>query len=189
MIILYWCVTAGMLLTGIGVWRKHSVAEDALNGNATISEVNDTNALIAAGLLLTIVTAIAAAILTAIWSHRVVSNAKARGVVNVSPGLAAGGWFIPIGSWFVQWIQLRRAARALGIRTTNVSWWQGLFIAQGIAVRVTGEGSEDRFLDRDYLDTLQQVFVFALIATVVYAISAWMAKQAADDLDEGITRL
>jgi hypothetical protein len=89
----------------------------------------------------------------------------------------------------VQWIQLRRAARALGIRTTNVSWWQGLFIAQGIAVRVTGEGSEDRFLDRDYLDTLQQVFVFALIATVVYAISAWMAKQAADDLDEGITRL
>ena len=49
-----------------------------------------------------------------------------------SPGLAAGGWFIPIGWFFVSFSQLRKAMGGRG-DTSPVGWWQGLWVVAWIA--------------------------------------------------------
>ena len=64
---------------------------------------------------------IAIAILLAVWSYRAVSNGVARGAA-ANPGLAAGGWFIPIGFYVVPFIQLRKALAGRGKAALGMHW-------------------------------------------------------------------
>ena len=49
-----------------------------------------------------------------------------------SPGLACGGWFIPLGMFIVPFVQFRKVLRSRRQPATAVNWWQGLFVAAGV---------------------------------------------------------
>ena len=56
-----------------------------------------------------------------------------RIAVIAGPGLVSGTTVIPFGNFIVPFVQLRRIANRRHRPRTWISWWQGLFIAQGVA--------------------------------------------------------
>jgi hypothetical protein len=102
----------------------------------------------------------------------------------VNPGLAAGGWFIPVGWWFVSFGQLRRAS-AGGDAGNAIGWWQGLWILGSIAFGVATQLFDDD-LDQtasDVSDSLRNQSVGMLVATVVVAGAAVFATRAMRAVD------
>ena len=71
--------------------------------------------------LLTIVAMIA----FLVWIYRVLKALRLSGrSTTISPGLAVGGWFIPLANAVIPWLSVRGALRALG-RSSIIAgvWW------------------------------------------------------------------
>lgn len=60
-----------------------------------------------------------------VWIHGVfVAIRKSGGTTRWSPGMAVGGWFIPLANAVLPWLTVRDALRALGRPTALAgAWW------------------------------------------------------------------
>src|SRR4051794_33128233 len=103
--------------------------------------------------------AVAVLIVLPTWSYRVAANAKARGVLDVSPRLTAGGWFIPFANIVVPFIQLRRAARPFIGGTASITAWQVLASFSVLMQRSAGNDLEDSPTPEQYLEALSSHIV------------------------------
>lgn len=130
-IVLCWVVTALTLVLGLVAFNRGSVAQDFVNGAASLKQVDDADSAVAGAGAFVILAMLAAAIVTCVWSVRTVGNAKRRDPLNPgSPGLAGGGWFIPLAWCFVSFQQFRASTRRFGANITALMVWQ---IAFGVA--------------------------------------------------------
>jgi hypothetical protein len=89
-------------------------------------EQDDTMRLIDGSLLgLENLVTIIAMITFLVWIHRVfVAIRQTGGTTRWSPGMAVGGWFIPLANVVLPWLTVRDALRALGRPTALAgAWW------------------------------------------------------------------
>lgn len=175
---------AAVWLLGLVALARKGTWDDFVDGDASFSDVDDADTAVGGALGLTALAMVATAILLAIWSNRAASNGAARGA-SVSPGLAAGGWFIPIGNYVVPFIQLRRAM-GTPARTTMVTVWQVLWIV-GMLTLV---GATQLFDDDDVTQTPTEVSEslssqsWGIIASaVILTVTAVFAVKATSDVD------
>lgn len=67
---------------------------------------------------------LAAFIAFVVWSYRALSTFRDAGVEAMSPGLGAGGWFIPLANLVLPWLAARSTLRAAGHRSPLAGlWW------------------------------------------------------------------
>ena len=130
-IVLFWAASACAIGLGLVAYQRGGTVDDFFRGKGALSTVDDADGRVGGLAILLVLLQIAGAVLLAIWSNRTVKNANARGA-NASSGLAAGGWFIPIGNYWVPWNQLRKAAAPFGPAPTALATWQALFIGQAV---------------------------------------------------------
>jgi len=187
MVILYGLVVAAGALLAFAFFNRKGVVDDILNASGTQSDLDSADGILGLAVILQFLAIVASAILTALWSKRIVSNAKARGVTGVSTGLAAGGWFIPIGWFFVGFNELRKAVKGVGGVSKSLALWQGAFIAQ-VIVGFFNFNNDDVFLsDPDALDQLNNQALVALVAVVVLAVATFFAAKAAKEIDAAVS--
>lgn len=178
-IILMWVTVAATVLSAFAAFNRKNVWDDFVTGSKTIADVDDADGFIATTMLLYFAAALATAIVLAVWSNKVANNAKARGA-DVSPGLAAGGWFIPIGWYFVPFMQLRKAAAGRA-DTSSIGWWQGLFavamITGGVALQMF-DADDSSQSSSDVSDGLRNQSIGLAIAAVVFVGATVFATRA-----------
>ena len=187
MVILYGLVVAAGALLAFAFFNRKGVVDDILNASGTQSDLDSADGILGLAVILQFLAIVASAILTALWSKRIVSNAKARGVTGVSTGLAAGGWFIPIGWFFVGFNELRKAVKGVGGVSKSLALWQGAFIAQ-VIVGFFNFNNDDVFLsDPDALDQLNNQALVSLAAVAVLAVATFFAAKAAKEIDAAVS--
>jgi len=181
-IVLFWCASAAAFLLGLVAYQRGTTVDKV---DLTLKDLDDANARLGGAFLLLIALQIAAAILLAVWSSRTVSNAKARGA-DASPGLAAGGWFIPIGNYWVPWGQIRKAAARFGAVPSALTTWQVLFLAQavlGVIARVM-VGGEINVTDTDAVSKLHNQGFLYLASGVALVAGTLVATKAMKEVDK-----
>lgn len=177
-----WAVVAAHAFMTFAAFSRKSVADDLLAGDFT-KDIDDADALLGAGVLLVLVATLATAIVLAVWSNRTTSNAQARGA-QVSPGLAAGGWFIPIGWFFVGFGQLRKAMSGRG-DASSIGVWQGLWVAGSIIGGVAAQAFDvENVLIKGDTGPLRNQSIGLAVATVVLAAAAFFAMRALKAVDD-----
>lgn len=165
------------------LFNRKSVFADALEGNATVQELNDTASQTNGVLLLLSALAIATTIVTSIWSLRTARHAVATGARNVSPGWACGGWYIPIAAAVVPFIQLRRVAAHRGRSVTLLTCWQVALVALwGMWLALRGAGSDEVIIDNleSQINTQQIAGVGLCVAL---GVAAFCAMRATANID------
>jgi len=189
MIILYWAATGAAGLLAVAAFMRKGTWDDLVSGNATLSDIDSADSFVGVAAVLQILLVIASAIVTCLWSKRIADNAVARGVTNVKPGMAAGGWFIPIGWFWLGFKELRKSGEGTRADVSALQRWQGFFIGQsvlGIVSRNFGN-----FDTNDSSDTisaaLRNQWMVALVAAALYAAATVFATKAAKSLDEGVS--
>lgn len=183
-IILMWVAVAAHAFMTIAAFSRKSVWDGFVDGDKSLLELDDADSLLGGTLLLSFLATLATAIVLAVWSYRTASNGQARGA-QTSPGLAAGGWFIPIGWFFVSFSQLRKAMGGRG-DTSPVGWWQGLWVVGTIASGVALQLFDDDLTQSpsEVSDGLRNQSVGLAIATVILAASAVVAVRALKSIDD-----
>ena len=183
---LFWVATGLTLLVGVLAFRRGTVVDDYVNGPASLSDLNDAdNSVIATGALLILVQ-LAAVIVLSIWSLRTVRNAKRQDpALGVSPGMACGGWYIPVGNIWLPWQQLRRAARRATAVGSRLGVWQGTVIAAGVLNAVGRALGNVDDVDRaeDVIGRLHAQGVVLLATGVLYAVATIFATKAMRAID------
>ncbi|HRE02151.1 MAG TPA: DUF4328 domain-containing protein [Ilumatobacteraceae bacterium] len=189
-IVLFWVTTAiGGLLMFMLINRKTVVNDffdDASFGS--ISKIDDADNAVAGALTFLYVGIIASVILSCVWSIRAAGNAKARRPdLNVSPGLAGGSWFIPLGNYVVPFMQLRRAAAAIGGSLTALVFWQVGFIAWNVSFGViasSGSAINDAKSLDDALGAIDRQVVFGVLMFVAMIVASIFAMQSIRKFDQ-----
>ncbi|MEM7158928.1 MAG: DUF4328 domain-containing protein, partial [Myxococcota bacterium] len=64
-----------------------------------------------------------------VWIHRVLSAIRSTGQTSMSPGLAVGGWFIPLANAVLPWLSVRSALKGLGMTSALAGVWWLLWLA------------------------------------------------------------
>lgn len=190
--ILMWVSVGAYGLFAFTAFARRSVWDTFVESDRTFADldkVNDADHLVAGAAGFVLVVTIVIAILLAVWSSRAVGNARARGS-DASPGLAAGGWFIPFAFFVVPFVQLRKALGGRGERSL-VSRWQGLWIAQSLL----GNFLQRAFGNIDTANTTDEVsnrlrnqgivITISTIILVFTVIAARKAMQHVDDVTSG----
>ena len=186
-IVLMWVTVAAHLLLTAAAFARKAAWDDFVDSNmnfAKLDDLDDADSFVGASFLLVLVATLATAIVLAVWSNRTTSNAQARGA-QVSPGLATGGWFIPIGWYFVSFSQLRKAMAGRG-DASSIGWWQGLWIVGslvgGVAVQLFDDDLDQTAGDVSSDLRNQSVGLLVAAAFLVGAtIFAMRALRAVDD--------
>ena len=179
-----WMVVGAHALTTVAAFSRKSVWDGFTEGDKSLADLDDADSFLGAAFLLVAVATLATAIVLAVWTHRTVSNGRARGA-QASPGLGAGGWFIPIGWFFVSFGQLRKAMRNQG-DTRSVSWWQGLWVVASVTGAVALQLFDDD-LDQspsEVSDGLRNQSVGLLISSVIFVAATIFAMRALRNVDE-----
>jgi hypothetical protein len=187
-LILYGAVTVASLVLAIAFRHRWSVVDDIFaSGIFTTADqdaINTTDQQVAASAALVLVLLIAAGILTAVWSRRVATNAESAGARGVSVGMATGGWFIPIGSWWLGFRELQRSVEGVGHDSTRVRHWQFAFIAMSLVGVVVRNTDIDTSGDRDaFISSLNQQFVIGLVSAGLYGVCFVFAARAIRSID------
>ena len=185
-VVLIWVATLGTALQLLTMYNRRSVWNDPSSSFSDLVDADDT---VAGAFVFYAVAAIATVIVLSIWTLRSVRNSQTLGAQRVRPGLACGGWYIPLGNVFVPFIQIRRATGALGAKTTgSVIWqvgWGAMVIGGGI---VNTAFNESNVFDPDSVtqDLSTQVVgaTITFVAAVVAAIGATMATKSLDEAVE-----
>lgn len=87
---------------------KNAIANNVTQAEATAAD----NAVLTLAVLVIILTLATAAVFIA-WQYNHALNAVAlRGPLDLGPGWAIGGWFIPLANLVLPFLQIRQAARA-----------------------------------------------------------------------------
>ncbi len=188
MIILFWCATAASAFVGFALYSRKGAWEDYLT-NFNLDDLDAADGLVGGALLLQIALQLAAAIVTCLWAKRIAENAKARGAAGVSPGLAAGGWFIPIGWFFVGFNELRKSVNGVGGRAASLAIWQGLFIAQSVVLFIINRFGGFSTLDdpQEVSDALRNQGLIGLVGAVIFAVTTFFAAKAAKEINTAVT--
>ena len=170
---LFSLVTIFSFLLALAFFNRKGVADDLINGvSDTIDDIDSANGLVGGVALLQLLLQLAAAIVVCLWAKRIADNAKARGVSNVSPGLACGGWFIPIANLFVPFNELRKSVKGTGGSGSGITGWQIAWIVAAIGGIAAFSSRGDIVLsDSDALDQLSQQTTIALVGAVLSLLS------------------
>lgn len=189
MIILYGLASALALLVGFALYSRKGAWDDFVAGNNSLSDLDAADGLVGGAILMQFLVIIAAAIVTCLWARRIAKNAISRGAMNVSPGLAAGGWFIPIGWLFVGFSQLRKSVDGVGGRSPSLNLWQGLFIAQSVAGFVINRfgGFDSGDNPQEVSDALRNQGIIGLVGGLIYAGATFFAARAAKEINSAVT--
>lgn len=130
---------------------------------------------------------IALVILLAVWSLRVTRNAQNRGIADLRPGLAAGGWFIPFAGAVVPFVQLRRAARPFLGATTSITTWQVCMISGALSSRLGWDEAEHAETLTQLSDALSQLVAYNTFAAVTFAIGVTSGRRAINAIDRAVS--
>lgn len=189
MIILYALTTAAAAFAGFALYNRKGTWDDFVKGTGSLDDIDSADGMVGGALLLQFVLVLTSAILTCLWAKRIASNAKARGATDVSPGLAAGGWFIPIGWFFVGFNQLRKSVAGVGGRSASLAVWQGLFVAQSVVMFIINRFGGFSVLDdpQEVSDALRNQGLIGLVGAVIYAAATFFAARAAKEIDTAVT--
>lgn len=184
-VILMWATTASVFFLGFAAFNRKSVWDDFVDGSKGLTDLDDADSFIGTALLLTLVLVLATAIVLAVWSNRVAGNAKARGAA-VNPGLAAGGWFIPIAWFVVPFGELRKALGGRG-DGSSIGVWQGLFavatIGGAVALQLFDADDSGQSPD-DVSSGLRNQSVGLFIAAVVFIGATVFAMRALRSIED-----
>lgn len=94
--------------------RVQAVRDVAVDGLfESLDRLDDADSMAGAAMVAHIVVFIATAVVFIIWQHRHARNATMlRGDLDLGPGWAIGGWFVPIANYVLPGLQIRGAAKA-----------------------------------------------------------------------------
>lgn len=180
MVILYWCVSAMSVILIIALYHRKDVWETATRQ----ADLDAANGIVAGLALVQVCLVLASAILTCLWAKRIAENAQARGAMNVKPGMAAGGWFIPIGWWWLGFQQLRRSVQGVGGNAPSLGLWQGLFVAQSLIGFRFQSGNSGTLTTSSQLNTQ---LTSAAIGAALYIAATIFAGKTAKQIDDAVT--
>lgn len=189
MIVMFWCTTAAAALAGFALYSRKTKWDDFVNGGATLSDLDSADALVGGAIVLQVALSLASAVVCCLWSRRIAENAKARGAMGVSPGLAAGGWFIPIGWLWVGFNQLKKSVSELGGKSPSLGKWQLFFVGQAIVGWLISRfGNFDTAGDAAELsDTLRNQGMVGIVGAALYAGATIFAAKAAREINSAVT--
>ncbi|MCH9680861.1 MAG: DUF4328 domain-containing protein [Deltaproteobacteria bacterium] len=105
---------------------NYLVAKATAPSGATSMEDHQTFRMIQGGLLgVENLLSLVGMIMFLVWIYRVIKGARAAGVMTkYSPGMAVGGWFIPIANFVLPWLTVRDGLRAVQRPTVLAGlWW------------------------------------------------------------------
>jgi len=184
-VILMWLTTASVFFLAFAAFTRKGVWDDFVDGSKSLADLDDADTFIGTTLLLSVVLVLANAIVLAVWSNRVARNAKARGAA-VSPGLAAGGWFIPIAWFVVPFGELRKAVAGRG-DASSIGVWQGLFavatIGGAVALQLfdadSGQSPDDVSSGLRNQSVGLFIAAFVFVGATVFAMRALRSIEAA----------
>lgn len=187
-VVLFWVVVvlsfglAAAFLSRKGAW------DDFVDGRGSFTSLDDADTLVGGVAVLTLLAQLAALIVLSIWSLRVARNAQKLGVGGVKPGLACGGWYIPIGNLWVPWGHLRTAVTGLGGSATSLNRWHAAWIAVTV-FNVLSNFVFDVEFDFDSSDvssTLGNQAIVGGLQAVAVAFAALFAMRATRDIEEAV---
>lgn len=184
MVVLYWVAAAATAGLAASMVHRGGVVGDLFKNLATIDDVNSSDNQVAGVLLLVLVVMLAAAMVTSLWSRRVVHNAQVGGATGLNPGMAGGGWFIPIGWFFIPFQQLRATAKGLGRAAKSLPVWQAAFVVGFVLAIVSRVMVRDNALTAENVGnkfTNQGYVMFA--AAAAFAVAAVFAGRTTKELD------
>lgn len=186
---MYGVVTGLALLLAGALYRRATVFEEVvgLGQNATAADgqrLLDADNLVVTTSWSVIVGVVIAAIATAMWAFRLAKNAQARGSYVVRPGMAAGGWFIPIGFWWVGFNEVQRSVEFTGQESKPIKRWQVAWVAGSLLGTFVRNGLNDFDTSGPdaFLASLQRQWVLGLVSALLYAVGlafAWKAIRTA----------
>lgn len=184
-VVLFWVTTAATALFALAAFQRKSTWDGFLDGVNGGSDVDDADALVAAAALLQVGLMLASTIVVSLWALRAGRKAQLAGARDVTPGLACGSWYIPIGNLVVPFIQVRRMTRVYRRPTSPAGVWQGFFIAGLVMVTSSrGQVLDPATIDVDELsDRLQMQGVLAVIGAVCFGVAAVFAARAMRNAD------
>lgn len=175
-VILFSCATASFVFVALAAWRRKLVFDGAFFDNEyTVEDLDNADALIGGAFLLLVVLVLASAIVVSIWSLHTTGNAKRKGHMLVSPGLACGGWYIPVGWLFVPFIQLRKVVTG---SSAPITTWQLAFVGlwlSYVAFRAFGQFD----VTGDAVDDVSSALTAQLVTSAIAAVFAAAATVAA----------
>ena len=186
-IVLFWVQTALTLLLGFVAYNRGEVAQGFDDGTKSLADLQSADDAVGGLFVFIVLVAIALIVVLCIWAHHTVRNAKLRDPsLNVSPGMAAGGWYIPVGNFWLPWMHLRRSARRFGGQVGALGVWQGLTIA-GTVLSFIAQRMGNAFDDADDVDDVVNLAhgqgVFFLLSGLVYLATTIAAMKATRQVD------
>lgn len=188
--ILMWFSVASYALFTVAAFSRKGVWDGFVDGDKTLDDVDNADTLIGGAALVVFGITLAIAILLAVWSNRAVANGVARGA-KASPGLAAGGWFIPIGFYVVPFVQLRKALGGRGQQSLVTRWqllWLTSSLLGNILQRAFGNIDDSSFDEvSDRLRNQGIVLAISTVLVLLAAIAAQRAMRHVDDVTSGTT--
>jgi hypothetical protein len=174
---------AGSAVAGtLFVYRAH-VVDRVAAGRARPDELDLPKTLTTLTYQLSTFAALAGTVLLCLWSSRTVTN----GTI-VHPNTAGGGWFIPIGNFWVPWRHLRRAM-GHSARSSALAWWQGLTIASAVAFVpigiAAGIAAYRDALQREVSAGIYRMQGYGLLASALAsAVTLVVSVRAMHDVDD-----
>lgn len=190
-IVVLWVELAAILLH-VAAWidaRRvfDEVISSAGSESSSFDHLEEADALVNATWLLTLLIGLAAIILLAVWSERVCHNAHNRGVPGLSPGLAAGGWFIPFAQAVIPFIQLRRAAKPFIGATSVITAWQVCLVSAAFISRFGVREVEEASTAFELSDALTDHISYLAFAAALFLGAAICATQSITDIDRRVS--
>ena len=184
---------AGSAIAGALFLYRARVVERVASGQASRGDLDLPKTLATVAYQFGTFAGLAGTVLLCLWSSRTATNGTlVHANTRASPGLAGGGWFIPVGNFWVPWRHLRRAMGPAP-RSAALAWWQGLTIASSVAFIPIGVaaaiGAYREAVDREVSASIYRMQGFGLLAaavtSVVTIIVSMRAMRDVDDATSG----
>lgn len=190
---LFWTTTAATGLLAFTLFSRKAKWDEFVDSDrrfADLQLLEDADNLVTLAVVVQATMYIASAILVCLWSRRIVLNARARGVPGLNPGLAAGGWFIPIGFFWVGFDQLRKAVSGMQANAADLRRWQAAFVVMGVSSFVLRRFNADYSVGDSAGDVASKLNIQGVIGVVslaLFAIAALFATRATKEVDRAVT--
>ena len=188
-IVAFWTMTAASAFIALAMFSRKSKFDDFVNGDfVTFDELQDADSLVGGAVLLSWLAQLFAVIMVCLWAGKIVRNAQARGVQGLSSGMAVGGWWIPIGWYWLGFQQLSKSVKGLNRSAPSLTGWQISFIIAQVgsgvlyAIRTDVNDSSGDFSGK----LSQQGFVSAGSA-VLFLVATIFAMKATKEIDTAVS--
>ena len=163
----------------LALFNRAAVLEDPFG--ATFDEVQGADDAAAGTAGVFLLGLLATGVVWVIWQHKHAKNARVLGQTEgLTPGWAIGGWFIPIGNWFLPQLQLKQAAEASDPTGAGkappvlIVWWV-LWVVGSLAGYATRNNDLDETASLDDIEsfrTADQVAGASMLLVIAAAVAA-----------------